>query len=132
MKNLFLPIIIAFAFVVGLNAKTQYPFPRGENLTGIVLSNDVDDTVGPLLTIDEIKANVNLTDEQRVTVDSILTDASTKLQDVTDPGDAGQQSKTQIINDAYSAIRNVLTDDQKTEFDALVAQKKSDSNKGNN
>ena len=128
MKNVILPIIIAFAFIIGLNAGTRYGNQeRGNNRDYIIFADHINASADSLLSIDEIKANVNLTDSQVITVDSILTDAATKLQGVTDTGDSGQQAKTQIINDAYSSIRKILTDDQRTKFDALVAQKTGNS-----
>jgi hypothetical protein len=121
MKNLFMPIIMAFAFIIGLNAGTRYAVNES---AGLKVDNIVVHTVSAvgdsLLTTDQIKANVNLTDSQVISVDSILTDANTKLQGVTDQGDAGKMAKSKIIQDAYSAIRSMLTEAQQAKFDALV------------
>jgi hypothetical protein len=131
MKNLFLPIIIVLAFIVGINAGTRYSVQEGASLEGKYLAYGVTaDMSESLVTLDEIKANVNLTDNQVISVDSILTDATTKLQGVTDTGDSGKQAKTKIVSDAYSAIRSLLTDEQKSKFDVLVAQKKGNPGMG--
>jgi len=133
MKKLILPIILAPAFIIGINAGTRCSIKsmsdRGHNVS---LAYFIKAGTDSLLTIDEIKANVNLTDSQSITVDSILTDAAAKLQGVTDSGDSGQQAKSQIIDNAYSSIRNMLTDDQRTKFDALVAMKKGNSGGNSN
>jgi hypothetical protein len=124
MKNLILPVIIAFAFITGLNAATRYTLLNSLEFENSFTADRMDNAGGDtLLTIDEIKTNVNLTDSQSVSVDSILTDAAAKLQAVTDPGDAANQAKAQIVNNAYASIKNILTDDQRTKFDILVAQK---------
>lgn len=125
MNKLILPVIIAFVLIAGANAKTRIQASQLENLQNNVifaqLQNSSDDS---LLTTDQLKSALALSDSQTVVVDSILKGAAMKLQNVSDPGQQGQQVKSQIVNSAYSDIEKVLTDDQRSKFEALIAQKK--------
>lgn len=128
MKNLILPIIITFVFIIGLNAKDR--ISKTERSRDYISAVDSTDASGSsLFTTNELKEGLSLTDSQVPVVDSILTRATGKLTGVTETGMEGQQAKTQIINDAYNDIKKVLTDAQVSKFELMISQKSSQAPK---
>ena len=71
-------------------------------------------------------ANLALTPDQQKTVDAAQADAMTKMKALRDDTSTDQTAKRkqmmQIQKDSMDKVRAVLTDDQKTKFDANIAQ----------
>ncbi len=127
MRKIILPAIVALAFIAGLNAKEKLKsvnlFANSPNV--YTDSTPRHDTASDsLLTIDQLKANLTLTDEQVTTIDSILTNAANQINNINSMDSSAAQQRQQIISDAYKSIENVLTADQQTNFEALIAQQK--------
>ena len=127
MKRIILPAIIALVIVGGSSAMSMRftdtnAVYYNHNPIRLIRSEAPGDS---LFTLDELKNNLALTQDQIPIVDSILNSASAKLNSVTDPGVTGQQDKQRIINDAYMAIENILTSDQRAKFDSMKNQSQS-------
>jgi|GEM_PF-2042560 len=126
MKKLILPALLVIAFIAGANATSRGTLINGaaynNHSPGAVIVNSGKAIEDSLYSLDALKEKLDLTDEQIPVVDSILTAAMNKLNAVTDTGQGGMQQKQQIINDANTAIENILTDEQRTKFDAMKTQ----------
>ncbi len=122
MKTIILPAIIALALVAGSNAINKRFEAAGlsnyDHSSNMVVNEQ--NAGDSLFTLDQLKNQLALTSDQVLVVDSILTSASQQLSGVTDI-----QQEQQIINNAYSAIENILTVDQRTKFDAMKSQSSS-------
>lgn len=128
MRKIILPAIVALAFIAGLNAKEKLKsvnlFANCPNVSNVSthLRNNASDS---LLTIDQLKANLTLTDEQVTAIDSILTNAANQINNINSMDSNAAQQRQQIISDAYKSIEYILTADQQTKFEALIAQQKN-------
>jgi Spy/CpxP family protein refolding chaperone len=72
-----------------------------------------------------MKDSLALSDSQTVIIDSILTASSDKMKNV----DSNEQDRRtimmQITTDTNKEIEKVLTDDQKTKFEQMLAQRRN-------
>ncbi len=122
MKSIILSAILALAFVAGANAmnsKSIFPvsFNNDQN-PGVTAA--LERAGDSLYTLNQLQNQLALTSDQVPVVDSILNSASQQLNASTDP-----MQKQQIINNANSAIENILTADQRSKFDAMKSQSNS-------
>jgi periplasmic protein CpxP/Spy len=79
--------------------------------------------------VKHLSKELNLTDDQKTQVRTILQDQSDQMKKVaeesSDSGQKGNWSKMREIHEKSSAqIRNVLTDEQKTEYDKKEAERR--------
>ncbi len=71
-----------------------------------------------------LKSKLSLNDRQTLQVDSILTSASEKIKNLPeDSGDRRAQMRS-IMTEANNQVMNVLTDEQKTQYQKMQDERK--------
>jgi hypothetical protein len=126
MKLLILSAFAVLTFAGVLSASTHFQANNKEyhflnNDKAISVSNVLD--ADSLYTIKQLKDSLTLTDSQVTVVDSILTDAQTKINNLTSTDQQKVDDTNQLITDAYDAIKTVLSDDQSTKFEDMISGK---------
>ncbi len=124
MKLLILSAFAVLTFAGGLSANTPFPANNKEyhllkNDPAAITSKASDSD--SLFTASQLNDGLSLTDSEATAVDSILTDAQTKINNLNSTEQQKVDDTKQIITKAYSAIKEVLTDDQRTKFESMIS-----------
>ncbi len=124
MKLLILSAFAVLTFASGLSANSPF---LANNKEYHLFRNDLAVTPSKVLdsdslfTASQLKNGLSLADSQAAVVDSILTNAQTKINNLNSTGQQKVDDTKQIITNAYSAIKEVLTDDQRTKFEDMIS-----------
>ncbi len=72
-----------------------------------------------------LKARLSLTDEQTAKVEQILTSSSDKIQKLRAGDNPDREQFRKIRDDSNKAILDILTENQKTEFNKMLEERRS-------
>ncbi len=124
MKLLILSAFAVLTFASVLSANTSFLANNKEyhlftNEPAVTPSKVLDSD--SLFTASQLNEGLSLTDSQATVVDSILTNAQTRINNLNSTGQEKVDDTKQIITNAYSAIKEILTDDQRTKFEGMIS-----------
>ncbi len=104
MKNVFLSLIITFAFLAAANAQGRYSM-QGR--------------------VQQLKDSLALSNSQVSAIDSIYAQAREKFQNISASGQERRQAMREIMLDTNAAIEKILTDEQRVKYEKMLTERKS-------